>query len=188
MRFATPRLLTCGREEREAKLKDFIVKDMASRSAAGPAFTYTLIARGPDSPVARAAASLAGDFAAANVTLRAVLLDLDTMTLEAGRPSVLDMDNADIRLLTDVRFNAAHEQFVLNATDVWLGDCMRRDPTKRDAFEIFHESNAQAAQHAAKSFEKLWASAQPVRRVRPIAPELMYVSQGGEDALPAPRR
>lgn len=188
MRFATPRLLTCGREEREAKLKDFIVKDMASRSAAGQTFTYTLIARGPDSPVARAAAALAHEFAAANVTLRVVLLDLDAMTAEAGRASVLDMDHADIRLLTDVRFNAAHEQFVLNATDVWLGDCMRRDPTKRDAFEMFHENNSLAAQHAARSFEKLWASAQPVRRLRPIAPELMFVSQGSEDTLRATRR
>jgi hypothetical protein len=188
MRFATsPRLLHIGREDREAKLKEFIGEDLAARRAAGSsAHCYTLLARAPDSPVARALGMLATELADANVSVQAVLLDLDSFTDEPGRASVLDLVNADVRLLTDVRFTAAHEQMVLSVNRLWLGDCMRRDPAKRDAFEIFHDVNAAAAQHACVSFARLWASAQPIRRVRPLAPELVLAGQIAEDAAGAP--
>lgn len=188
MRFATsPRLLHIGREDREAKLKEFIGEDLAARRAAGSAaHCYTLLARAPDSPVARAVAMLASELADANVSVQAVLLDLDSYTDEPGRPSVLDLVNADVRLLTDVRFTAAHEQLVLSASRLWLGDCMRRDPAKRDAFEIFHDVNLAAAQHACVSFSRLWAGAQPIRRVRPLAPELVLAGQM-TDEIPGER-
>lgn len=192
MRFAnSPRLLHIGREDREAKLKEFIGEDLAARRAAGCAeHTYTLLARAPDSPVARALGMLASELAEANVSVQAVLLDLDSLTDEPGRPSVLDLVNADVRLLTDVRFTAAHEQMVLSASRLWLGDCMRRDPAKRDAFEIFHDINAAAAQHACVSFSRLWTGAQPIRRVRPLAPELVLAGQmaGETDTERLPRR
>lgn len=192
MRFATsPRLLHIGREDREAKLKDFIGEDLAARRAAGSAaHTYTLLARAPDSPVARALGMLATELTEANVTVQAVLLDLDSLTDEPGRPSILDLVNAEVRLLTDVRFTAAHEQMVLSAGRLWLGDCMRRDPAKRDAFEIFHDVNTAAAQHACVSFSRLWTGAQPIRRVRPLAPEVVLAGQmAGETAgMRLPRR
>jgi len=175
MRFAnSPRLLHIGHEDRQAKLKEFIGEDLAARRAAvSDAHCYTLLARAPDSPVARAMAMLANELADANVSVQAVLLDLDSLNDEPGRPSLLDLANAEVRQLTDVRFTAAHEQMVLSANRLWLGDCMRRDPAKRDAFEIFHDVNVAAAQHACVSFTRLWAGAQPIRRVRPLAPELV---------------
>lgn len=192
MRFATsPRLLHAGREEREAKLRDFVAADLSNRQVAGAdSHSYTLLARAPDSPVARAVAMLSSELAAANISIRTLLLDLECFTDEPARASLLDVANVEVRLLSDARFTAAHEQLVLSPQRLWLGDCMRRDPAKRDAFEIFHEANASAAGHAMTSFARLWTSAQPVRRVRPLAPELVIAGQMAEEAAaqPAPRR
>ncbi|HMN36892.1 MAG TPA: hypothetical protein PKD49_04160 [Hyphomicrobium sp.] len=195
MSFATsPRLQTTGREEREARLRDFVAAALVVRRALGdrePA-SISLVARAPDSPIARVLADMAGELTAANIGVTIVLLDLDTYTDEPGRPSVLDMSSANVRVLTDPRFTSAHEQLVLGHTIIWLGDCMRRDPAKRDAFELFHHDNAEAAKHASISFERLWASAQDVRRVRPIAPEVMVAGSFGEagasQAQPLTRR
>lgn len=193
MRFATsPRLLQVGREEREAKLRDFVEADINARHAAGAGHhVYTLLARAPDSPVARAIATLAAEFERANVTIRAVLLDLETFTDEPGRPSLLDHSSIDIRLLSDPRFTSAHEQLVLGAQRVWIGDCMRRDPAKRDAFEIYHDFNETAAKHAETSFSRLWASAKDVSRLRPVGAELLIAGTMADEAaatLPATRR
>jgi hypothetical protein len=154
MRLATsPRLQNIGREEREAKLREFVATALVVRRASGdtaPA-CITLLARAPDSPVARAVASMATELTGANISLTAVLLDLDAFTEEPGRPSILDMSNADIRVLADPRFTSAHEQMVLSANIMWLGDCMRRDPAKRDAFELFHHDNPEATSHAVRA-------------------------------------
>ena len=185
MRLATsPRLQNIGREEREAKLREFVATALVVRRASGdsaPA-NITLLARAPDSPVARVIASMAAELAAANISLAAVLLDLDAFTEEPGRPSILDMSNADIRVLADPRFTSAHEQMVLSANIMWLGDCMRRDPAKRDAFELFHHDNPEATSHAAISFNRLWATAQTVNRIRPLAPQMMVTGSFGEGA------
>ncbi len=173
MRLATsPRLQNIGREEREAKLREFVATALVVRRASGdtaPA-CITLLARAPDSPVARAVASMATELTGANISLTAVLLDLDAFTEEPGRPSILDMSNADIRVLADPRFTSAHEQMVLSANIMWLGDCMRRDPAKRDAFQMFHGDEAVAARHAEASFERLWAKASPAKpALNPLA-------------------
>ena len=185
MRLATsPRLQTIGREEREAKLREFVATALVVRRASGdsaPA-SITLLARAPDSPVARVIASMAAELAAANISLTVVLLDLDAFTDEPGRPSILDMSNADVRVLADPRFTSAHEQMVLSANIMWLGDCMRRDPAKRDAFELFHHDNLEATSHAAISFNRLWATAQTVNRIRPLAPPMMVTGSFGEGA------
>lgn len=194
MRLATsPRLLPTGREEREAKLKDFVAANLALRLAAAgeESNCYTVLARGPDSPVAAALASLASELASSSITVRAILLDLDGMSEDPIKISLLDMSNVEIRLLQDPRFTSAHEQLVLSNGRLWIGDCMRRDPAKRDAFEMFHDQNPAAATHAAVSFSRMWASAKPVRRVRPIAPELVLASQipaDGDQQQTAPRR
>ena len=185
MRLATsPRLQTIGREEREAKLREFVATALVVRRASGDSVpaNITLLARAPDSPVARVIASMAAELAAANISLTAVLLDLDAFTEEPGRPSILDMSNADVRVLADPRFTSAHEQMVLSANIMWLGDCMRRDPAKRDAFELFHHDNLEATSHAAISFNRLWATAQAVNRIRPLAPPMMVTGSFGEGA------
>lgn len=189
MRFANaPRLLHSGREEREAKLRDFVSADLAASplQCAG----YTLLARAPDSPVARALTMLASEFATTGVTVRALLLDLDGMSEDQARSTLLDMANVEIRLLSDIRFAAAHEQLVLSANRMWIGDCMRRDPAKRDALELFHDDNVTATKHAAISFERMWVMAKPVRRVTAMAAEFVMPGHPAAESaeLAAPRR
>ena len=63
------------------------------------------------------------------------------------------------RFLTDARMLEAHEQLVLGPATVWIGDCMRRDPSKRDAFETYCDLNVPTARSARRSFERMWSMA-----------------------------
>lgn len=191
MRIATsPQLLNTGREDREARIRDFVAAALVIRRASGnlEPVTFTLLVRAPDSPAARVIAAMAGELESAGVSVNAVLLDVDTYTEEPGRPSILDMKNADLRVLSDARFTAAHEQLVLSGHCMWLGDCMRRDPSKRDAFEMFHHDNADATNHAAISFSRIWACAQTLRRLRPLAPQMMVAGTLSDAAVNDPQR
>ena len=69
---------------------------------------------------------------------------------------------SECRLARDPRLLAAHEQLTLTPTCNWVGDCMRRDPGKRDALERFAPNCAQTGAHAIRSFESLWRATVPV--------------------------
>ena len=100
--------------------------------------------------------------------------------------SLLDISCGEFRVLGDPRFGAAHEQLVVG-THVWTGDCLRRDPNKRDAFEVYHSGDATIRLYAAASFEKLWAAARPIKPVRSgaVAPEIIAAGQTDEaEGLP----
>ena len=184
MRMApSPRLLQVGREVKEAKLRDFVAEDIASRMSGGEfgdGTVYTVLARAPDSPVVRALQELAGELADARIAIHALFLDLDGAAEDRNQPTLLDMARVEFRLLSDPRFSAAHEQLVLGPAKMWLGDCMRRDPAKRDAFEMFHAENAAAARHAQISFTRLWGAAKPVRGKAGYAPEFVIASKSTE--------
>ena len=189
MRLATPpHLVIASREEKEAKLSAFITDDIA----AGAAHGYTLLARAPDSPVARALAAASADLKQANIPVRVILFEIDSVSEEHATSSLLDCEACEFRVLNDSRFAAAHEQLTLSGDRVWLGDCMRRDPAKRDAFEVYHVTDSKAATHAAASFAKLWASAKPLKRVMAatVAPQVILAGQAANNAAggPAPRR
>lgn len=163
-----PRISVVSREDKEAKLRDFIAQALAARRASPlDTFgeTFTLVARAPDSPVAQALMAMAGDIAAANIAVRVVLFETEPMSEDTVHASLLDVSSIDMRMLTDLRFAAAHEQLVLGRDQVWIGDCMRRDPMKRDAFEMYHAAQASTAAHATVSFNKLWDKSTPLNRV-----------------------
>lgn len=126
--------------------------------------TPTLLARSPDSPVAQALLS-----APASVFRfgppRIVFTRLhDTGPLPSLPDVLANAADRQFRLLADPRFLDAHEQLVLSSDCCWIGDCMRRDPMKRDAFEKFSEACVPTAQFAIASFERLWRVARPVGR------------------------
>jgi hypothetical protein len=133
----------------------------AARSDAGPeARDITLVARSSESPMAQALV-LAGDaIAAAGLRVRVIFTAVasDAWT-ETGSPIPFARD---IRWARNPRFIDAHEQLVLAATTSWIGDCMRRDPGKRDAFEQTKPDCASTAILAASSFERLWRVSEPV--------------------------
>ena len=183
MRLTSPSLIVVSsREGKLAKIQDFIVQDLASRCKdprAAATHTYTLIARAPDSPAAQALQAVLADVTAANISVRVVVLETEPMAEDVIPASLLDLSSADVRLLQDQRFADAHEQLWLGNARVWIGDCMRRDPAKRDAFEVFHTSDAKAAVHAEASFAKLRAAAKPMTRLAPaaLAPEVIHAGQ-----------
>jgi hypothetical protein len=163
-----PRISVISREDREARLKDFIAAAIVQRREASlEAFgeTFTLVARAPDSPVAQALLAIADEITAANIAIRVLLFETEPLSEDHVQTSLLDVGAIEVRMLTDHRFAAAHEQLSLGQDRVWIGDCMRRDPAKRDAFEMFHNADAAIAGHANASFVKMWEKSMPLRRM-----------------------
>ncbi len=178
-----PRIVTVSREDKEANLKNFIAKAISARrddtSKTFPEM-FTLVARAPDSPVAQAILAAAVELAETNITVRVVLFETEPMSEDVVQASLLDLPAIEVRMLGDLRFASAHEQLTLGNDRVWIGDCMRRDPAKRDAFEMYHDSDRRTATHAAASFAKLWDKAQPLPRlVAPtVSADLILAGQG----------
>ncbi len=172
MRIAPPApAVVANRGEKEAKLRQLIVGAVAVSGMNA----ITLVARAPDSPVARALTGAAKEISGAGIAMRVVLFEIESSGDEATPHSLLEDAGIDVRVLADPRFAAAHEQLTLGGSALWIGDCMRRDPSKRDAFEMHITGDAKAARHAECSFAKLWAAAKPLKRVvtGSVAPEVI---------------
>lgn len=166
---ASQRLASVICEVKEAKLKGLMARALSWRKdlpKGGELTCVTMVAKSPESPVARALAASAEDFAAHGIALRVLLSDLEPgfVPLPEGR-SILDISTATIRALTDPRLVEVHEQLVIGNVFTWIGDCMRRDPLKRDALETYDGTNAQRIACARVSFERLWAKGVEMPRV-----------------------
>jgi hypothetical protein len=159
--------------EKVAKLTAFIGDDLDARAAHGMHVTggcYLLVARSFESPVAQALRGHAVRMASMGIRVRAIFSEVDAvnpahMTAPFSLPS-------ECRHARDPRLLAAHEQLTLSATCTWIGDCMRRDPGKRDAFERYAADCAETGAHASRSFESLWRATAPLFSVPPIAAAL----------------
>lgn len=150
--------------DKEAKLRAFIHRDMMARKAAGGSAQggrYRVIALSMQSPVAMALASLTAEAAALGIEIQAVLADVDP-SAPAPDCSVSFAMGALTRCLADPRLLEAHELLVLGERRVWVGDCMRREPASRDAFECYSQDCAVTAAWTARAFERIWAAARPV--------------------------
>ena len=189
-----PRIVVVSREDKEAKLRDYISAALNARrdSALSPfGETFTLLARAPDSPVAQAVLAMSAEIAAANIAIRVVFFETEPMSEDTVQASLLDVSGIELRMLTDLRFAAAHEQLVLGREQAWIGDCMRRDPMKRDAFEMYHDADAAIAGHASASFAKLWDKSTPLSRVvaASVTANVILAGQPSSDISgAAPRR
>ena len=162
---ASPRMNVVKKEDKEATIRGFIENDLAMRrtspSTAGSC--YMLIALSIESPVARALASLAGELESAGISVHAVFARPGT-----GQPVKTEAATglervAILRHAPDIRLLDAHEQLILGPSRVWVGDCMRRDPAKRDAYECYADDSIETAIWAKRSFDRVWTRAHPVR-------------------------
>jgi hypothetical protein len=158
--------------EKVGKISQFIAGDLETRTLHGmqAAGCYLLLARSPKSPVAQALRAHAQKLAAANVSVRVIFCEVEPAaandeTMPFGLPG-------EFRTVRDPRLLAAHEQLVLAPDRAWIGDCMRREPTKRDTYERFSENAPDVATHATRSFERLWRSATPLRSLPQVPPAL----------------
>jgi len=180
MRLTTAsRMQVVKKEEKEGKVREFIKRDIDARTqgnAGGADRTYLLIARGPDSPVVRAMASLAAEIEAAGIEVMAVLAYTTGDATGTSRYRATHR----CRRLADARFLEAHEQLVLGPSTVWLGDCMRREPAKRDAYECHADDAQEVANFARTSFFRLWKAA------RPVGHDLVQAAEPVKAAEPVP--
>ena len=149
-----------------------------------------MVARSLESPVVKAIASLAREIAEANISVRMIMAHADHDTFgdawsDAGH--VVGFDH-EVRWARHPRLIEAHEQLVLGPQTCWIGDSMRRDPTKCDAFESYVEGCGEAAGCALVSFERLWIASEPLlargRRstAAVIAETSRYTSRGAGQA------
>ena len=111
--------------------------------------------------VARALAGLASELKSAGINVHAVFA-------RTGQPVRTEEATgfehvAILRHTPDARLLDAHEQLILGPSSVWVGDCMRRDPAKRDAYECYARDSVETAVWAKRSFDRVWTRANPVR-------------------------
>jgi hypothetical protein len=165
MRLRPPlRVNVTRHEEKEQKLQAFLAHHLERRSYGtdtGHAARLLVVARSLESPVVRALVNLADDIARAGICVRMILAQIDRGPLpeDWGRSVTF---THELRWAKHPRLIEAHEQLVLGPEVCWIGDCMRRDPAKCDAYESFVEDCGEAAGCAAVSFERLWHACQPL--------------------------
>jgi len=149
-----------------------------------------LLARSAESPVARALLAVGAEIAARGIVVRAIFGQPEGEKSAAGW-SVAGPEVAfrrELRWARNPRLADAHEQLVLGPTTAWVGDCLRRDPSRRDAYEHFAASDAATTRTLAVSFERLWAISTPlVVRQRPVGMMDSQTNALADDTLAALR-
>lgn len=187
-----------AREEKEARLKTFILQHIEQQHIEGlrdpgatpGTTTYRLLALSAESPAALALQEVAANLSAAGIKVQALL---------ARRSTAAKLEGVECRFVNDTRLLDAHEQLVLDRVTCWIGDCMRRDPLKRDAYELYSDSPVTAG-HAARSFSQIWRAAGPsgslaterrwatFPQVNPFDPSLIAGAEAMATAIPLPIR
>ena len=161
---APPTMRVVKKEEKEAQLRDHIAGHIALVAGSSvpaefggtqPTHVYRLIARSHESPVVRALSALGHDLAAAGIRICA-LVAVPGGEHEPAWPDEL-LAITESRSVRDIRILDAHEQLWLGDETVWIGDCMRREPAKRDAYECYGIGCRQTAHSVLTAFNLLWS-------------------------------
>lgn len=149
-----PRMLVVRKEEKEARLAASFSQALEAfgQGCLGPK-DVLVVARSMESPVIRVLLSRAADLLAAGFNVRALLVR-GPSTAEFQAKGLAETQ-FDWRVVADMRLLDAHEQLIL-AGRVWIGDCMRRDPAKRDAYELYGENCPETLEASRRYFERLW--------------------------------
>jgi hypothetical protein len=152
-------------EDKEQRLKQFVHHHL--RMASDRAHQLLVVARSLDSPVVKAIVGLEQAITAVGGSVRLILAQVDDEA-QCLAGSAMRCKH-EIRWARHPRLIEAHEQLVLGPQTCWIGDCMRRDPAKCDAFENYVEDCGEAAGCAAVSFERLWFASAPLHGAAPTA-------------------
>ncbi len=153
--FSPPRMHVVRKEEKEARLNSFVAEHLGVAVGEASGQGMTVLARSFESPVLKALAAHAEAIRDARIEVRviAVLAEGACEEISALLAGVQVRSGCDVRLLD------AHEQLAIGGRVAWIGDCMRREPTKRDAYEIYSGDCAETAALAHRSFDRLWSFA-----------------------------
>lgn len=160
----SPRMHVVRKEEKEARLTGFVTASLEGLAGAPESLrTIAVLARSYDSPVVRALAVHADTIARLGVHVRLLVVVGDAPLPEALGALVTGLACRSSR---DPRLHDGHEQVVIGTHSVWIGDCMRRDPRKRDAYECYSEACLETAGFAMRSFERVWKLGRATRVTR----------------------
>ena len=192
MRMKSPELrasavVKCG--DKASSIGAFVAQWLAidpARGVDGQRPPVLLIARSAASPVARALVAMGPELAAAGISVQVIFTSVasDATAQSWSAPGSAIPFARSVRLTRNPRLADAHEQLVLGDGMAWYGDCMRRDPEKRDAFERFHAACDETARMAAQSFQRIWALSAPVSGRAPVLASLDRLPVHGEQAVP----
>lgn len=162
---ALPTVAVVKKEEKETKLKAFISDYIARvQSESGNTMSSSavlLVARSHESPVVRALAHAVAESGLNGLALKALIL-MPAAATETSWPEEL-AGTTEYRALGDLRLLDAHEQLWLDDATAWVGDCMRREPAKRDAYECYASGCTTTALSVQAAFDRLWNKGQPAR-------------------------
>lgn len=194
-----PRLDVVRREQKEARLREFLLRQLGLAGEGAPATekaatSCLLIARSADSPAARIVLALGAQAMPPSFSVRAIFAQLGgTETARIAEACRNSNWAIQVRWARDVRLLEAHEQLVLGSATSWIGDCMRREPTARDACELYAADCRDATRRATLFFERLWGASEPVFERReleagidgqqaPMRPDAIAAENGGSAA------
>lgn len=163
---ATSAMHVIKKEDKQSVLRAFIAQDIEARrkvpAIAGSTPSYYIIARSPNSPVARAVAELSDELAALGISIYAVFATTSSLGSVTSRQHG-NSDASNVRQVQDPRLLDAHELLLLDDTSSWVGDCMRRDPSLSDAYERFSNNCAFTNASVRSSFQQIWNGARTVK-------------------------
>ncbi len=158
-------------EEKEDRLLDFLgyyleLLDCSEHSDPKQK-TVTLLARSPRSPVARALYAFASEMSDAAINLEVIFAQLEPTDLLSNWFDMVVDETSNtprpvIRWAKTPSLMDAHEQLVLGTAMSWSGDSMRREPSKRDAFELFRSDCKESARYGIHAFQAIWEVSEPV--------------------------
>ena len=124
-----------------------------------------------ESPVVKAIAAQAAEIVAAGYSVRMIVAQTDADAMPRGwaLSDAVEVD-CEVRWARKPRLIEAHEQLVLGPQTCWIGDSMRREPAKCDAYETYIDDCPKTAASAMVSFERLWQTSEPLLAGTPVPP------------------
>ena len=166
MRLRPPlRVNVTRHEEKEQKLQEFLSQHLLRQPMQGSDGIRNshllIVARSLESPVVKAIASLTDEITGMGLAVRMILAYVEHGPHPEDWARGITFTH-ELRWAKHPRLVEAHEQLVIDPETCWIGDCMRRDPAKCDAYESYVEGCGEAAGCAAVSFERLWQVSQPL--------------------------
>lgn len=146
---------------------------LSSRRKNEPAERYvSIIARSPASPVVSAIVARRDDLRERGASVQAIFADLgpDGLLAECADTLAGLCIGSDARESFRWARNAclmdAHEQLILGTSMCWSGDCMRREPGKVDALDLFESDAPKVVRLGTLAFDAIWAISDPVPAAR----------------------
>jgi len=170
-------------ERKEEAIAAFALEQLASDAGNHEILDVMLVALSTKSPVVKGLEAIQGQMARNSIRMRLILA-----TLPENDPAeeLACFAPIEIRWAANPRFLDAHEQLVLGQSACWIGDCMRRDPEKRDVFQSFNGDCLEATAWARISFERLWQAAKPLAMIEGPASDPLPAAED-QPSLPLPK-